>query len=310
MEDENFYFGIRHDLSELENPPNELEDVILDTSRNDFLSKYISDMKEASPDKKDSKALGKKRKKKTSPSELKHKCHCGKEYKYESSFKNHQRVKHPKEEKTSSSEARAKNKNSDSSNSKPTYYSKIIDLDKKIKNASDPKDYYYMKDVFNTVFQTIKGFDRGQFLLNCRTFEDNEFLYSIFCYESNQIIKYPNPLSYSLDDLLLKYLQMVYDRMNREYFEFSLIVIVLVREFIRSPRYRLIRDGRYSFSDFINAISIPECCCDFKEEFIDRRILFDEMDYAVKSPTEVLDELCFWLCENNLTSVVPIMRVI
>lgn len=124
----------------------------------------------------------------------------------------------------------------------------------------------------------------------------------------------------SCDDIFIKYLKFIYDHSNEQYFKFSIIFVLLLRECIN--KYKNIElentkeilndkfdNSKKEFTQIYDGEQIPEICNEFLTEFLTSANFFgmNTPEYKNEFRT-IIQHFCFWLYENNFTSAKLIVN--
>lgn len=111
----------------------------------------------------------------------------------------------------------------------------------------------------------------------------------------------------SIDECMVEYLCFVSNNSNLEYFHFSILFIVLFREFLNSfspfCNQKLyiskLNNSEYTADNNITAQDIPKYCDSFISDFLEPKDY-----YSIYEPDEIvqiIQHFCYWLFENGYT---------
>lgn len=94
------------------------------------------------------------------------------------------------------------------------------------------------------------------------------------------------------DAAFWKYILFIYERSNREYFDFAFKFVILFRECVNLKRGE-------TYSQVETAEIVPDLCNDFVGDFLDH---YDYFGLDVNELIEIIQHCCQWLWENHFTT--------
>jgi hypothetical protein len=112
--------------------------------------------------------------------------------------------------------------------------------------------------------------------------------------------------NFNIDECLIEYLCFVFNHTNKEYFHFSLLFIILLREFLNSGlinKSSFITNANIEYSSDPNVTpqEIPNYCESFMADFLEPHNYYDI--YDPEEILQIIQHFCYWLFDKGYTTL-------
>lgn len=112
--------------------------------------------------------------------------------------------------------------------------------------------------------------------------------------------------SFNIDHCLIEYLCFVFNHTNKEYFHFSLLFIILLREFLNSglinkSSFLINSNLDYSSDPNVTPQEIPNYCESFMGDFLEPHNYYDI--YDPEEILQIIQHFCYWLFDKGYTTL-------
>ena len=191
-------------------------------------------------------------------------------------------------------------------------YNTFFDSLKRKKNSSTAQTAPNIDNIIRDTFSLLFINNKTHFTNVISSPLEHSFLNRILT--TKEITSKQSTCVFSCDDIFIKYLQFIYENANEDYFKFSLIFVILLRECINKYKNvelentkEVLNDkvdsSKREFTEIYDGEQIPEICNEFLTEFLASANFFGMNSIEYKNEFQIIiQHFCFWLYENNFTS--------
>ena len=178
------------------------------------------------------------------------------------------------------------------------------------KRKKNQIETFNISNIFNDIFEKLFH-NKENNLIKLKKIEEHPILNSLLNPLDN---KKENKNNITCDDIFISYIQYLINKTNKDYFIFSLSIILLLRECINKyknielvDKLEIIGEENNiklpNFTEVSEGEQIPEICNEFLTEFLPSYKYFGlEFLNNFSEVKNLVQYFCFWLYENNFTS--------
>ena len=194
-----------------------------------------------------------------------------------------------------------------SSGNDEIFYNNFFD---DLKRKKIPTETIDISNIVNDIFEKLFH-NKENNLIKLKKIEEHPILNSLLNTLDN---KKESKINITCDDIFISYIQFLINKTNKEYFIFSLSIILLLRECINKyknielvDKLEIIGEENNiklpNFTEVSEGEQIPEICNEFLTEFLPSYKYFGlEFLNNFSEVKNLVQHFCFWLYENNFTS--------